>query len=132
MANELTDQQTHQLRVELEHQFTELWSEIGAELEGSAKERFQQIAGEVRDRGDESLADMLTDLNMTLVDKHVQETRDINSALTRIDKGIYGTCEDCDKPIGFERLTAYPTATRCIHCQEAYEKPRQPGTHTQL
>ncbi len=132
MTAQLNDEQIHQLRSELENQFTELWSEIGSELEGSAKERFQQIAGEVRDRGDESLADMLTDLNMTLVDKHVQETRDINSALTRIDKGIYGTCEDCGKPIGFERMSAYPTATRCIHCQEAYETSHQHGPGSQL
>ena len=121
MTNQLTDEQLHQLQAALENQFIELWHEIGGELEGSAKERFQQIAGEVRDRGDESLADMLTDLNMTLVDKHVQETRDINSALIRIAEGIYGTCEDCDRPIGFDRLAAYPTASRCIHCQETWE-----------
>ena len=132
MTNPLNDNQTHQLRSALESQFIELWSEIGSELEGSAKERFQQIAGEVRDRGDESLADMLTDLNMTLVDKHVQETRDINSALIRIDKGIYGSCEDCGKDIGFERLAAYPTATRCINCQETWETTRQHGTQSQL
>ena len=50
MTTQLNDEQIHQLRSELENQFTELWSEIGSELEGSAKERFQQIAGEVRRR----------------------------------------------------------------------------------
>ena len=130
MSNPLNDEQIYRLQVELENQFIAVWSEIGAELEGSAKERFQQIAGEVRDRGDESLADMLTDLNMTLVDKHVQETRDINSALIRIAEGIYGTCEDCDKAIGYERLAAYPTATRCIHCQETWEQTHE--RHSQL
>jgi RNA polymerase-binding transcription factor DksA len=95
MSNQLKDEQIHQLKEQLENRFDALWHEIGSELEGAAKERFLQIAGEVQDLEDRSVADLFADLNMTILDKHVQETRDINSALIRIGKGTYDTCSDC-------------------------------------
>lgn len=49
----------------------------------------------------------------------------IDEALERIEKGEYGVCEECDEPIGVERLKARPVTTLCIDCkaaQEAQEK----------
>src|SRR3989339_325663 len=34
----------------------------------------------------------------------------LNKSLDRIKRGTYGLCEDCDGPIGIERLMARPTA----------------------
>ena len=34
----------------------------------------------------------------------------------------YVLCEDCEEPIGFERLKAKPASTRCVACQERMEK----------
>ncbi len=132
MNNQLNEEQIHRLREQLEYRFNALWDEIGSELKGSAKERFLQIAGEAQDLEDRSVADLFADLNMTILDKHVQETRDINSALIRINKGTYGTCSNCGGSIDFDRLTAYPTATRCVRCQDAYEKTHIEGRHSTL
>ncbi len=132
MNNQLNEAQIHRLREQLENRFNALWNEIGSELKGSAKEHFLQIAGEVQDLEDRSVADLFADLNMTILDKHVQETRDINSALIRIDKGTYCICSDCGESIDFDRLTAYPTATRCVRCQDAYEKTHLEGIHSTL
>ncbi|MFZ9036500.1 MAG: TraR/DksA family transcriptional regulator [Gammaproteobacteria bacterium] len=132
MSNQLKDEQIHQLKEQLENRFDALWHEIGSELEGAAKERFLQIAGEVQDLEDRSVADLFADLNMTILDKHVQETRDINSALIRISKGTYDTCSDCGGSIDFDRLAAYPTASRCVRCQGTYEKSHLEGLHTNL
>ena len=132
MNNQLNDKQIHQLREQLENRFNALWHEIGSELKGSAKERFLQIAGEVHDLEDSSVADLFADLNMTILDKHVQETRDINSAVIRIDKGTYGICSGCGGSIDFDRLSAYPTATRCVRCQGVYEKTHLEGIHSRL
>ncbi|MHC4849652.1 MAG: TraR/DksA family transcriptional regulator [Planctomycetota bacterium] len=37
-------------------------------------------------------------------------------ALVRIERGTYGVCEECGKPISDQRLQAVPYADRCIHC----------------
>lgn len=42
--------------------------------------------------------------------------KDINSALEKIEKGKYGICEKCGKPIPKERLEAYPEARFCLKC----------------
>ena len=44
------------------------------------------------------------------------EIRQIRLALARIENGTYGTCANCGKEIGRERLQARPIATRCIDC----------------
>ncbi len=55
----------------------------------------------------------------------------IKEALVRIDDGSYGNCEECEEPIGRERLEARPVTTLCIDCkslQEAQEKKRKGQT----
>lgn len=60
--------------------------------------------------------------------EHVELVRDqeelveIAEARERIRLGHYGECIDCGQPIHFDRLSAQPTAKRCIVDQEAYEK----------
>ena len=46
----------------------------------------------------------------------------INQAITRIDDGTYGYCEETGEPIGLKRLEARPIATLCIEAQERHEK----------
>jgi len=43
-------------------------------------------------------------------------------AYERAQKGMAGICEGCEKPIPSERLEWNPDATRCVKCQEEYEK----------
>ena len=42
----------------------------------------------------------------------------------RIAAGSYGTCVDCEEPIPHPRLAAYPTAKRCLRCQQIRETAR--------
>lgn len=46
----------------------------------------------------------------------------INSAISRIDEGSYGYCEDTNEPIGINRLVARPIATLSIEAQERHER----------
>ena len=52
------------------------------------------------------------------------ELGDIQAALERLQAGTYGTCTDCGVTIPTARLTAYPTAKRCIDCQTLVEQHR--------
>ncbi|HJL16561.1 MAG TPA: TraR/DksA C4-type zinc finger protein [Sandaracinaceae bacterium LLY-WYZ-13_1] len=46
----------------------------------------------------------------------------IETALKKIDDGDFGTCEECDEPIGRKRLQARPETTLCIRCKEDQER----------
>ena len=53
-----------------------------------------------------------------------REMEAIQAALARIDAGTYGTCATCGETISAARLTAMPTARRCVSCQERLERSR--------
>lgn len=40
----------------------------------------------------------------------------VKQAIARIDKGEYGLCQLCGKPISKERLKAIPYSSMCIKC----------------
>jgi DnaK suppressor protein len=46
----------------------------------------------------------------------------IDSALSRLDSGTYGYCEETEEPIGIRRLEARPIATLSIEAQERHER----------
>lgn len=46
----------------------------------------------------------------------------LDGALSRIDKGTYGTCTSCGQEIGTRRLVAFPWATHCLPCQAKASK----------
>src|SRR5713226_879253 len=46
----------------------------------------------------------------------------IDAALSRIDIGTYGFCEETEQPIGIRRLEARPIATMSIEAQERHER----------
>jgi len=53
-----------------------------------------------------------------------EEAAQVKKALDRKEQGLYGICEECEKPIAPERLVARPNATLCIECQRKREERR--------
>ena len=104
-----------------------LREEIHQTLLRSREEGHARLAGEVRDRKDESLADLLTGISIAEIQRDAGEIRDIDAALERIKLGTYGVCIDCGAEIARERLQAYPTAKRCTNCQRRHETKRKSG-----
>ena len=60
-----------------------------------------------------------------IANQQIQELKEIEEALKRIDKGSYGTCEMCDESISIGRLRAKPFAKFCTPCREIYEVEKQ-------
>ncbi len=60
-------------------------------------------------------------LDMTLHERLAEQLVAAESALKRLSAGAYGICGECGEEIGIARLTASPTSTLCIHCQEEME-----------
>jgi len=100
----------------------ELRQEIRELLLQSDEEHHRDLAGMVSDVGDESVANMLADLDAAFIDRHVRELREVENARQRLAAGTYGMCVQCSQGIDYERLAAYPAATRCIACEAQHEK----------
>ena len=45
-----------------------------------------------------------------------RELAETQAALDRIERGIYGRCEECGGAIGRQRLIALPAIRHCIGC----------------
>jgi DnaK suppressor protein len=118
----LNERQILRCKKQLDERFHELREEIRLELLESDDQSYIELAGRVHDLGEASVADLLVDLQLANVDRHIQEIRDIDQALLRIATGSYGMCADCNSPIAINRLEAYPTAQRCQPCQTEFER----------
>ena len=46
---------------------------------------------------------------------------EIDRAIERLERGLYGACESCGKPIGEARLRALPFASMCLACKQKEE-----------
>jgi len=118
----ITKKQIEKLTAALDQRYRLLREEVQTELERSGESNYIDLAGGVHDTGDESMADLLSDLSAEAVHRQIEELRDIEESYRRIRESEYGQCAECGGEIGFERLMAYPTARRCIGCQTKKEK----------
>jgi RNA polymerase-binding protein DksA len=119
----LKQSQLDQLTKKLNEENQALLREVRNELENSGDQhRIDILNSEPGDTGDESMANALADFNVARLDRHIQGMRDIEAAFQRIKDGTYGVCVDCGDDVAFNRLQAYPTAKRCIVCQEKRER----------
>lgn len=119
----LTQTQIAALKKKLDRLHQTLLEEVRDELEASENEQITELLGRTPpDSADFSFADALADLNVAMVDRHIHQIRDIEATRQRIVTGRFGICADCGVEVGFDRLMAYPTAKRCLNCQQQREK----------
>ena len=111
------------LRRELEDRRQKLRVEVKTQLDGSDDDRVVGLRNRIKESGDEwGVADGLAELDIAEVRHALAELNEVEAALARIRAGTYGECRDCGEPIALARLSAYPTAMRCLACQERHEK----------
>ena len=113
MAN-FTEEQLAQIKSALHKRYLELQAEIRSELVESGEEFNINQADDINN--------ILADVDTALIDKQINEMRELEISLKYLMELELGDCIDCGNEIGFERLLAYPSAQRCIECQQRYEK----------
>lgn len=122
MVSSISHKQLKHFNNKLTERSIQLREEIRQELKGYEEERYQELAGKVSDLEDKSVADLLVDLKLADIDRHINEFQEIEAAMSRIASRTYGVCQNCDGEIGVDRLDAFPVAKRCCPCQSQYEK----------
>jgi DnaK suppressor protein len=81
----------------------------------------QDEAANFPDPNDRATQESEFGLELRTRDRERKLLRKINSALTRIEEGTYGYCEETGEEIGLKRLEARPVATLCVEAQERRE-----------
>lgn len=97
-------QEKEQISAELLHLREFLQAEVDVEPDEGDSEVFER----------EKNAALIAVLERRLVD--------IDAALKSMEKGDYGVCQRCGKPIEPERLEVKPDATMCVTCQQEVER----------
>jgi DnaK suppressor protein len=90
-----------------------------------AKETLQHLQEENQNHPD--LADRASSetdraIELRARDRQRKLIAKIDEALTRIDDGTYGYCEETGEPIALRRLEARPIATLSVEAQERHER----------
>jgi DnaK suppressor protein len=107
----------HKLRTEreeLQEQLSQLESDeyegvgYGNHMADDGTEAFEQTVGVGLRRGVESAMER------------------VDLALTKLDDGTYGICEDCGGRIDRARLEVLPQAVYCLECQAEHEHRARP------
>ena len=90
-----------------------------------AKETLQHLQDENQNHPD--LADRASSetdraIELRARDRQRKVIAKIEAALTRIEDGTYGYCEETGEPISIRRLEARPIATLSVEAQERHER----------
>lgn len=117
-AEQLSDKQKRDLQHLLLRRRRLLTQTLRNELHADGGDAIQATAASDADR---AAADIDADLALTRVERDQNELNAVEHALVRIESDEYSECEACGGAIGYARLLAYPTAVRCLACQERQE-----------
>ena len=99
------------IRDDLQREQEESTSDTGGELSN-----FDQHPG---DSGTETFE---MEKNVSLLEQVDDELLEIEGAAQRLERGTYGTCQACGRPIGDERLEAMPATRFCVEDQAKAER----------
>lgn len=128
----LTSHQKRQLEKSLQMRRVVMQNAARDEVTHAEDHSFAAIAGEVPDFGDQATAAALTDFDNEIARRNIRTMRDIDEALMRMKAHRFGRCVDCGEDIGFRRLMAFPTASRCMTCQSMHERTYAGGASPTL
>ncbi|HJU23228.1 MAG TPA: TraR/DksA C4-type zinc finger protein, partial [Casimicrobiaceae bacterium] len=110
---ELSQGQRTALEAALRSRQQALRADVAAKLRNQEDPRLVGLRNRMEDTDDWAMADAMAAQDITLVSRDLTELANVEEALSRLADGTYGECVDCESPIPFPRLAAYPTARRC-------------------
>ena len=117
-----TIEQRETLQGLLDRRAAELREAIAAALRATGNEHAAGLANHLEETDDEPVAGLESAIEIAALEREVHELRAIESAQRRLHEPDFGLCEDCAAEIPYARLSANPTATRCIGCQARRER----------
>ncbi len=90
---------------------------------GEASGSLSDVPLHLGDLGSHEFEEAVT---LCLVENEEHIIAEINGALTRMEEGTFGRCEECRKPISRKRLEALPYSRYCIGCAQKQQRSATP------
>jgi RNA polymerase-binding protein DksA len=121
MEGEMTDKYK-KLHDQLESEHKRLNEEL-TKVQTSASSSEERREGSPFGKREEEATETLElEKRLALENRIRQEISGIEHALDKYEKGTYGLCDNCGKPIALERLEALPQASLCVNCKALLAK----------
>lgn len=95
---------------------------ISQEIGEKMAEDIKTKLGPTLDEGDLSSVEELRDVDFGILTMYSETLRDIREALDKLERDIYGYCEECGQEIDRRRLEVMPFTRYCIDCKREHEK----------
>jgi len=102
-----------------------------AELEGGVRQRDAIAIEPTADQLEDIQRASERDLAIRYIDRGSKQLREARAALHRFREGNFGLCLECEEEIPVKRLTAIPSASLCIHCQETLDSQEAASASTE-
>ncbi len=110
------------MREQLESEHKRLTEEL-TNLQTSASTSEERREGSpFGKREEEATETQELEKRLALENRVRQELAKVEHALEKFEKGTYGKCENCGKPIDPERLEVLPQASLCMKCKALLAK----------
>ncbi|HAR49551.1 MAG TPA: hypothetical protein DCR81_05515 [Smithella sp.] len=78
---------------------------------------------------DQAAVEASKEVDLNCLDKDWHLLLDIKETIMRIDRGLFGICDHCGRPISQKRLKAAPMSKLCVMCQEEIESRHNKQKH---
>ncbi len=95
---------------------------IQREQEEGSSETGGELSSFDQHPGDSGTETFEMEKNVSLLDQVEEELVEIEAAFGRLERGQYGRCQACGRPIGDERLEAMPATRFCVEDQAKAER----------
>ena len=95
---------------------------IQREQDDAISEAGNELSSFDQHPGDSGTETFEMEKNVALLDQVEDELLELGGAFQRLDRGTYGTCQACGRPIGDERLEAMPATRFCVEDQAKAER----------
>ena len=122
-----TIEQRETLQRQLDQRAAALRAVIATALRATGNERAAGLANHLEEVDDEPVADLESAIEIAALERELRELRAVESARKRLHEPDFGLCQDCEADIPYARLSANPTAIRCIGCQTRHERGAGPA-----
>jgi RNA polymerase-binding transcription factor DksA len=87
----------------------------------SVREHIVRLERSLEDKPDYGLGEgdpaiVRWELNRALLQRKREQAASLEGALSRLEQGTYGICEQCGSPIHPDRMAILPDARICVQC----------------